>query len=82
MTIKAPSKSTIEGVLSVLTTIGLVLLASNSPLIGKKADEWITLILAVSRGLTGLLTKDAETVTSADVTKANIAANFAAGAKQ
>lgn len=85
MTINLPSisKSTITGVLSFLTTTGLILLATpttgNMMLLSPRVVQWVTLGLALARGYTGLITKDAEKVTSADITKANIAANFANG---
>jgi hypothetical protein len=80
MTINFPSisKSTLQGVLSFLTTTGLILLAAptttgNTMILSPKVVQWITLGLALARGYTGMITKDAETITSADVTKANAA---------
>jgi hypothetical protein len=53
------SKTTLNGVLALLITIGLALLASGSPLIGAKATAIITLVLAVLRAVVGFLQGDA-----------------------
>jgi hypothetical protein len=53
------SKTTINGALALLITIGLALLASGSPLVGAKATAIITLILGVLRALVGFLQNDA-----------------------
>ena len=76
MTINMPSlsKTTAEGILSLLTTTGLALLASGSPLVGPKVTMWLTLGMAVLTAWTRLAQKDATTITSTDVAKANLAA--------
>lgn len=58
-TIFGISKTTVEGVLSLLTTIGVALLASGSPLISGKVTLWITLTLAVLTAVTRFVQGDA-----------------------
>ena len=53
------SKTTVNGVLALLITVGLALLASGSPLIGTTATAVITLVLAVLRAVVGFLQTDA-----------------------
>jgi hypothetical protein len=59
MTIFGISKTTIQGFLSLLVVIALVLLNSGSPLIGSTATLYITLILAVLKAVVGVLQNDA-----------------------
>lgn len=66
-------KSTANGALAFFITTGTILIASGSTLISPHLVVWITLGLAVARGWVGMLEKDADKVTTADVVKANSA---------
>lgn len=62
-------KSTANGVLALLITTGVVLLATGSTVLSPKATTYITIGLAVARAYVGLISKDASALTSADIAK-------------
>jgi len=63
-TLLGVSKTTIQGVLSLMVVVGLTLLSSGSPLIGAKATAIITLAVAVLKAVVGFLQGDAPTTGS------------------
>ena len=62
-------KSTANGVLALFITIGVTMMATNSPLLTPRVTLWITMGLAVARAVVGLLSKDAGALTQADISK-------------
>jgi hypothetical protein len=69
-TLLASWKSTLAGVLSFLTTTGVVLLATGNSVFSPKVTTWMTIGLALARAYMGLIQKDADKVTTTDVAKA------------
>jgi hypothetical protein len=60
-TIFGISKTTIQGVLSLLIVVCIALLSSGSPLIGATATIWITLVLGVLKAVVGVMQNDSPT---------------------
>ena len=58
-TIFGVSKTTIQGILSLLVVVCIALLGSGSPLIGTTATIWITLVLGVLKAIVGVMQGDA-----------------------
>lgn len=73
-TILASWKSTLAGVLSFLTTTGVVLLATGNSILSPKVTVGITIGLALARAYMGLIEKDATALTSVDIAKQTQAA--------
>lgn len=73
-TILASWKSTLAGILSFLTTTGVVLLATGNSVFSPKVTTWMTIGLALARAYMALITKDADKITSTDVAKATAVA--------
>lgn len=63
-------KSTLSGILSFLTTTGVVLLATGNSILNSKATTIVTIALALARAYMGLISKDPDKITSTDVAKA------------
>ena len=62
-------KSTANGVLALFITAGLALLATGSTVLSPKMVTYITIGLGVARAITGMMSKDASALTSADIAK-------------
>lgn len=61
-TILSSWKSTVSGILSFLTTTGVVLLATGTSFLSSKATTIITIGLALARAYMGLISQDADKV--------------------
>lgn len=61
-TILSSWKSSLTGLLSFLTTTGLILLASGSNILNPTATKYVTLGLALARGYMALISKDPDKV--------------------
>ena len=68
-------KTTAEGILSLLTTVGVVLIGSGSPLLGVHTTQTITLTVAVLTAVSRFIQNDAPTVVQ-QTTKMTAIAQF------
>jgi len=62
-------KSTANGLLAAFITGGVILVATPNPIVTPKVATYITLGLALARAYVGMISKDASSLTAADISK-------------